>query len=132
MEHQRRQIGFSELEEQESLTQMDVFLKVLSGISVRLIFEILLGTFDAERIKQGQGTFIWMKTNEEDETSVEKARYEGNYKDGNKCGVGKMIYPNGDIYEGEWLDNKVTSLSPPPSSLTLYVLDARRRDLYLQ
>ena len=47
------------------------------------------------------------KASEEDETLVEKARYEGNYKDGQKSGVGRMTYPNGDEYEGEWLDNKV-------------------------
>ena len=41
------------------------------------------------------------------EALVEKARYEGNYKDGIKLGFGKMVYPNGDIYEGEWVDNKV-------------------------
>jgi hypothetical protein len=44
---------------------------------------------------------------EEDETLVEKARYEGNYKDGLKHGVGKMKFPNGDVYEGEWVENKV-------------------------
>jgi len=44
---------------------------------------------------------------EEDETPVEKARYEGNYKDGLKHGFGKMKFPNGDLYEGEWVENKV-------------------------
>ena len=44
---------------------------------------------------------------EDDETPVEKARYEGNYKDGMKHGAGKMVFPNGDIYEGEWIENKV-------------------------
>jgi hypothetical protein len=87
---------------------MDVYSKVGLLVDFHQTFLTFLGTFDAERIKQGNGTFIWMKTGEEDETPVEKARYEGNYKDGNKCGVGKMVYPNGDIYEGEWLDNKVT------------------------
>lgn len=71
------------------------------------VINSVVGTFDAERIKQGYGTFVWMKAGEEDESPSEKARYEGNYKDGVRCGVGKMIYPNGDIYEGEWLDNKV-------------------------
>jgi hypothetical protein len=87
---------------------MDVYSKVVLLVDFHQPILIFSGTFDAERIKQGNGTFIWMKTGEEDETPVEKARYEGNYKDGNKCGVGKMVYPNGDIYEGEWLDNKVT------------------------
>eukprot|EP01032_Pedospumella_encystans_P020893 gene20893-23726_t len=69
------------------------------------IFE---GTFDAERIKQGFGTYIWMAPgSEEDETPVEKARYEGNYKDGLKHGVGKMVFPNGNTYEGEWFENKM-------------------------
>lgn len=68
------------------------------------IFE---GTYDAEKIKQGQGTYIWMgPASEEDETPTEKARFEGNYKDGQKTGVGRMVYPNGDVFEGEWLDNK--------------------------
>ena len=68
----------------------------------------MLGTFDAERIKQGPGVYIWMKAgSEEDETPVEKARYEGNYKDGLRSGFGRMTFPNGDIYEGQWVDNKV-------------------------
>lgn len=66
------------------------------------------GTYDAERIRQGHGVYIWNgPTSEEDETPVEKARFEGNYKDGQKSGFGRMVYPNGDIYEGEWLANKV-------------------------
>jgi hypothetical protein len=73
-----------------------------------LSFIICAGTFDAERIKQGFGTYIWMGAgSEEDETPVEKARYEGNYKDGLKHGVGKMVFPNGNVYEGEWFENKV-------------------------
>ena len=44
---------------------------------------------------------------EDDETPVEKARYEGNFKNGLKTGYGKMIFPSGDIYEGEWFENKV-------------------------
>lgn len=72
---------------------------------------VKLGTFDAERIKQGPGLFIWMKAGEDDEGPSERARYEGNYKDGIRSGFGKMTYPNGDIYEGEWLDNKVMSRS---------------------
>ena len=46
-------------------------------------------------------------TSEEDETPIEKARFEGNYKDGLRTGFGKMVYPNGDIYEGEWFENQV-------------------------
>mmetsp|Transcript_22989 Transcript_22989/g.20881 ORF Transcript_22989/g.20881 Transcript_22989/m.20881 type:complete len:230 (-) Transcript_22989:113-802(-) len=68
--------------------------------------DIFEGTYDNEKIKQGHGVYIWMgPTSEEDETLIEKARFEGNYVDGQKTGYGKMIYPNGDIYEGEWLEN---------------------------
>jgi hypothetical protein len=60
-------------------------------------------------MKQGNGVYIWMGPgSEEDETPVEKARYEGNYKDGLKSGYGRMKFPNGDLYEGEWVDNKVS------------------------
>jgi hypothetical protein len=69
---------------------------------------IFIGTYDSERVKQGYGVYIWTgPTSEEDETPVEKARYEGNYKDGFRQGVGKMKYPNGDIYEGEFFENQV-------------------------
>lgn len=43
----------------------------------------------------------------DDETPVEKARFEGIYKDGARNGFGRMVYPNGDVYEGEWVDNKM-------------------------
>lgn len=71
--------------------------------------EIFDGTFDAEKVKQGYGTYIWMgPASEEDETPTEKARYQGYYKDGLKHGdYGKMNFPNGDVYEGEWFEDKV-------------------------
>lgn len=66
------------------------------------------GTFDEEKIKQGEGVFIWKgKASDEDDTLVEKAKYEGNYKGGLKNGYGKIKFPNGDEYSGEWVDNKV-------------------------
>eukprot|EP01052_Picozoa_sp_SAG31_P059858 SAG31_NODE_19103_length_612_cov_0.884990_1_plen_96_part_10 len=34
-----------------------------------------------------------------------KATYTGSYVDHKKCGVGKMTYPDGTIYEGEWKDD---------------------------
>lgn len=47
------------------------------------------------------------RTSEDDDTLMEAARFEGMYKDGSKTGFGKMIYPSGDIYEGEWFENQV-------------------------
>ena len=41
------------------------------------------GTFDTEKIKQDYGVYIWMgPAGGEDESLVEKARYEGSYKNG--------------------------------------------------
>ena len=47
------------------------------------------------------------RTSEDDDTLIEAARFEGMYKDGSKTGFGKMVYPSGDIYEGEWFENQV-------------------------
>jgi hypothetical protein len=66
------------------------------------------GTYDSDKVKQGFGVYMWMGNSPDDEESkIEKARYEGNYRDGLKSGFGKMVFPNGDIYEGEWIENKV-------------------------
>jgi len=32
--------------------------------------------------------------------------YQGEWKDGKQCGVGKMIYENGGVYEGFWRDGQ--------------------------
>ena len=73
---------------------------------ILLIFE---GSYDAEKIKQGSGTYVWMApTSEDDDTLIEIARFDGMYVDGQKTGYGKMLYPTGDIYEGEWFQNKVS------------------------
>ena len=69
------------------------------------IFE---GTFDSEKIKQGYGTYIWKgPAGGEDESLVEKARYQGNYKNGLKDGFGRMVFPSGDSYDGNWVENKM-------------------------
>ena len=34
--------------------------------------------------------------------------YEGEWKDHLKNGQGTMTFANGDVYEGEWMDNKIT------------------------
>lgn len=89
-------------------------------------------------MKQGNGVYMWMgPASEEDETLVEKSRYEGNYKDGQKHGFGKMKFPNGDIYEGEWVENKVTPIFDSNIVNQIYLafehllLDARRRNIHI-
>ena len=67
-----------------------------------------IGTFDSERLKQGDGEYIWKdKTSAEDETLKIIAKYSGNFKDGKKDGKGTMKYPNDDEYVGEWKDNNM-------------------------
>ncbi|CAM9230253.1 unnamed protein product [Chrysoparadoxa australica] len=64
------------------------------------------GTFDAERMKNGDGIFTWMQAAEEDgEEATMLAKYEGAYVDGKKAGIGKMTFPNQDTYTGEWSNN---------------------------
>lgn len=36
------------------------------------------------------------------------AVYEGDYTDGKRAGLGKMTYPNGDVYTGQWKDNAMS------------------------
>lgn len=64
-----------------------------------------LGTFDEARLKQGQGVYVWVSEPNEDGDRTEIARYEGSYVDGVKSGIGKLVFPNGDLYEGEFRDN---------------------------
>ena len=66
------------------------------------------GIFDGERIKQGEGVYVWMAAGEGDEEGlVERARYEGNYENGSRNGVGRMVFPGGDEYYGMWVEGKM-------------------------
>ena len=49
----------------------------------------------------GSGKFIW---NSNDKSNKEK--YIGDYCYGKKEGYGRYIFSNGDIYEGEWFNNR--------------------------
>lgn len=64
------------------------------------------GEFNSEKQKHGMGTFTWVEADEE-EGFKKVATYEGNYADGKKHGIGKMTFPNGDVYHGEWKENKM-------------------------
>ena len=46
-------------------------------------------------------------TSADDDTPKLNAKFDGEYKNGKKNGKGKMLFPNGDIYEGEWVDDMV-------------------------
>ena len=66
------------------------------------------GTFDQERIKQGEGVYVWMGPGgDDDEGLKEIARYEGAYENGMRNGIGKMTFPGGDTYHGVWVEGKM-------------------------
>ena len=44
----------------------------------------------------GNGIFTWPNGE----------RYNGGWKDDQRCGQGEMIYINGDIYQGDWKEDK--------------------------
>lgn len=90
----------------------DLTVNCDGGVTSEFYIFCSLGTFDAEKIKQGEGVYVWMAPGgEDDDTPVEKARYTGNYLNGMRTGFGKMVFPNGDVYEGEFLENKVSILT---------------------
>lgn len=67
------------------------------------------GEYDTQKLRQGYGVYQWMApASEEDETLVVKSKYSGDYKDGLRHGFGVMEYPNGDIYTGNWVENRVS------------------------
>jgi hypothetical protein len=41
------------------------------------------------------------------EDMVDGSIYEGDYDEGKKKGRGKLKFPNGSYYEGEFLDNQI-------------------------
>jgi hypothetical protein len=67
-------------------------------------------------MKHGNGMYSWMEPDEESGEAKKVASYEGKYADGKKNGLGKMTFPNGDVYFGEWRDNKVWERRAPFSA----------------
>lgn len=41
---------------------------------------------------------------------VTQEKYSGNFKNGSKCGLGRIIFPNGDMYEGEFLNGDMNGM----------------------
>ena len=60
-------------------------------------------------MRHGKGVYVYTKDpkSEEDETPAKdrQTRYEGEWKDGAMHGIGKMTYPNGDVYFGTFARN---------------------------
>jgi hypothetical protein len=47
-------------------------------------------------MRKGPGIYIW----------ADKSKYEGEFKNGLRSGIGEMKYSNGDIYNGNWSKDK--------------------------
>lgn len=97
---------------------MDASTKVLnqqepteSEHHLRVLCLLNVGHFNGEKRKHGYGAYTWKEADEEGGFK-KVASYEGLYEDGKKCGLGKMTFPNGDVYHGEWKDNKVRLFHP--------------------
>ena len=70
------------------------------------------GDFNDQGKKHGKGVYEYKITisEEEEETEDEENKrrhvYDGQWYDGMKHGIGKMIYPDGSSYEGEWANGE--------------------------
>jgi hypothetical protein len=86
--------------------------------------DVFEGTFNDERQKHGHGKYTWNKEAGEDgpknawvppppeegeAPAIPESRviaFEGEYRSGVPHGIGKMTYPNGDVYHGSWVGGK--------------------------
>ncbi|RQM19784.1 hypothetical protein B5M09_001137 [Aphanomyces astaci] len=64
------------------------------------------GTFNSDRLKHGHGKYTWNEKTDDDEVK-EIAWYDGAYENGKKHGVGKMQFPTGDTYHGQWSSDAI-------------------------
>ena len=71
------------------------------------------GSFSGQKLKHGRGVYMWhaaASAGGDDAAAVEAAgeepappapaRYDGQYVEGKRQGLGKMIFPNGERYHG--------------------------------
>ncbi|TMW62770.1 hypothetical protein Poli38472_005388 [Pythium oligandrum] len=84
------------------------------------------GMIGSDMQKQGEGKYTWRQKNEDGDGKIlhfvelasyynpaylrlvnDLASYEGGYVNGCKHGLGKMIFPSGDTYHGEWKQDKM-------------------------
>jgi len=69
------------------------------------------GTFNAEGQKEGKGRYTWAaqngaaSENDANNEGVGSQCFEGQYVEGKRTGLGKMIWPDGSSYHGQWLEN---------------------------
>lgn len=65
------------------------------------------GEFNEQKQKHGSGKYTYYVPpvmNEDDEEVSQEGSYtyDGQWYNGSKHGLGKQVYPNGDVYHGEW------------------------------
>lgn len=82
--------------------------------------DTFVGTFNDDKAKHGHGVYTWStepgsnpwgpeepEEGEEAQWPADRiVKYEGDYVDGQKQGVGKITLPNGDKYHGQWSAGK--------------------------
>jgi len=76
------------------------------------LFSIFLSSFFENRQKNGFGKFTWEN----------KATYEGEWVEDERCGQGTMIFNTGEKFVGQWFANKPSKFSSlsSPSFLSLF------------
>ena len=76
------------------------------------------GSFNDARQKHGRGTYTWSTNTGSNpwvpeegfpEGTAPVVKYEGQYVEGKKQGIGKMTFPNGDKYHGSFGDMRFGS-----------------------
>lgn len=68
--------------------------------------DVFEGTFNANRLKHGPGYYTWSGGNPDEDMDEDAPKgtgeYRGDYANGKKHGIGRIVYPNGDRYHGMW------------------------------
>lgn len=73
--------------------------------------DTFVGDFNDLKQKHGQGTYTWNTRSEGEEDEDEgkpTVRYQGEYSNGCRSGIGKMTFPSGGVYYGQWSDNTMS------------------------
>jgi hypothetical protein len=71
--------------------------------------DVFEGSFNDAKQKHGSGVYTWSVAEGSNPWVPEgglpegrAVRYEGSWIEGSRAGIGKVFYPNGDRYHGEW------------------------------
>ena len=66
-----------------------------------------IGGYNSMKQRHGSGVYKYsIKNPEDEEAPPQTAKYEGDFRLGQKHGMGQMVYPDGAVYNGSWIDDK--------------------------